>query len=222
MVMPLTAAYTRIFKGWLELGSMLVQTFDEWAQIDLKETGNDHSDRVETVRATLEEAALSSLQIAIPDSTDREVELLEMTDIDVELTDILSPCEFSKGDVDQKSILVREVRRWRDQGEKSNLEKGQHRELVLLYVLSDGGAYPVDKDIIMKFGTSCHHFCEPQDKTQQLALPSDQADSDTPVVKVEVAADNMRSNVDQADFDRLLSALLEDKINMEREACMHY
>jgi hypothetical protein len=211
MVAPFMAAYTRIFRSWWEFSESLVRNLDAWAAMYLKEAGVDESSRVQVVR--------DMLQPVLPLETSKELETSEpmaiedttwslpadVTDFDVDLAAAMMPFTTPKTeDTEQNCVVVREVRRWRDEGVKCSVERGQYRELLLLYILSDQGSLSSGEEVILKFNTNLSHF-----KCQEEAATDE---NDKRILTVSVAADEMRSKLDPTDFDHLLTALLDKEV----------
>jgi len=192
MVAPLVSAYTRIFRNWRDLSHMLANNVGEWSRIYLEKTGMDESSRVQVVCGMLESATCLKIADAPAEATAIEAAPVECANDDA-LPEV----------TDQHCVVVREVRRWQQQeADKIGGAKGQHRELVLLYVLSDRDALASHNDIVMKFNANQAHFKVPENEKVARA-------DGARVVTVAVAADNMHSQLKHAEFDVLLSALLD-------------
>jgi len=200
MVAPLVTAYTRIFRNWWDLTQMLADNVGEWSRIYLEESGIDESNRVQVVRGMLESATTIEIADAPAEAEAKAIEDA-LADRDALAMTAWRPPEVTDP---QQYVVVREVRRWQQEAEKLGPEKGQHRELVLLYVLSDKEALQTQKDIVMKFNANQAHFI---DEEKEKVARADGAR----VVTVAVAADNMRSELKHDEFDVLLSTLLDKK-----------
>merc|ERR1719456_907989 len=115
------------------------------------------SSRVQVVRGMLEAASVPEIADAPAPAQPEAKEPAppETGKQDADLSNAIVPwMPLKVVDTEQHCIVVREVRRWREDGEQSSVEaRGQHRELVMLYVLSDRGALQSKKDIVMKFNT---------------------------------------------------------------------
>merc|ERR1719454_1590456 len=116
MVAPLAADYVKLYRGWIELATMLADNFAEWAKLVPAESGPDVSLRVDAVRKMLTPPTPVPLQIAddtgtLPALKDGPFNE-ETTDFEMELGDLalqMDSCRHS--DDTDKTILVREVRR---------------------------------------------------------------------------------------------------------------
>lgn len=219
MVAPFVAAYVKIFRNWQELASMLSFNVGEWGRLHFEESGKDESGRVNAVRECLRLESALELKDADPKAIE-DANPQEQGQI-VDGSDAKEGMAFEEVNqnppnnqavakiktVEKRHAVVREVRRWRQTQDKNSFEKGQHRELVLLYVLSDGEVIATDgKDLIMKFSGYNSHFKTPE------PTPREEDPDGANVVTVAVAADNMRSQLDRENFDHLLSKLLEKKL----------
>lgn len=232
MVAPFVASYARIFRNWWDVLPMLASNVGEWGNMSFEETGTDVSSRVQTVRNVLEAAKqVESVATAVPEEATAAAEEAEPIDdtnkdradsaLSVETTDEIEP-DLSNSlmpwvpsktqDADQQCIVVREVRRWRDiRGEatpRGESPGSEHRELVLLYVLSDRGALKSQKDIVMKFNHNREQHFQPESKATRKSAVLRNA------VPVAVSADTLLSRMEPNDFDELLNAVLDRKMQL--------
>lgn len=215
MVAPFVAAYVKIFRNWRALASMLASNTEEWSRLHFAETGKDESAKVKAVRDCLQIDVATELADGGPKKIEEHVQSADGLCTKDKLPSGFALAQpqnsenlASTPENEKRRSVVREVRRWREYQDAPNSEKGQHRELVLLYMLSDGEMIAADgKDLIMKFNAHNSHFGEPNPNPRAQQPPNE-----SNVVTVSVAADNTRSQLDRDSFDHLLSSLLEKRV----------
>lgn len=203
MVSPFVASFIKIFPNWRETPMMLAKNAHEWRQIHLEESGVDEIEKVNAICASLETDVLSDknlMQDSIKAKASHQVEKYEL---EAFATLPVSPSDERTAEAKKRHAVVREVRRWQEDHDDNSSEARKHRELVLLYVLSDGEAISAHgKDYNMKLNGNCSsHFKEPEPIPEEPPI----------VMTVAVAADNMRAKLDRGSFDHLLAGLLEKR-----------
>lgn len=218
MVAPFVCAYTKVFTKWFDFNTILGTNVGEWARLILEETGKDESGRVEAVRSVLD---LAKSPLEIKDA------VAEICDAPSSVTSgqaLVSWASLPQGKPPDDVVAAREVRRWREQQQDSshNPETRQYRELLLIYMLSNGNALD-NKDVILKFCTSGGHFNQPaalqsvvkagEPAKEFMQAPQDLANErkETRVVSVAPAVDNVQAQISQEAFDSLLTSFLDSK-----------
>jgi len=212
MVAPFVSAYTKVLPTWFDFNTMLGSNLGEWAQLVLDETGKDESGRVEAVRGVLELARMPEV------IKDTEAEPIEDTPTAAPAYDIDAivpmPLASLKQELPEEVVVARELRRWREQQQDglNTPETRQYRELLLIYMLSNGSVCPdVNKDVVLKFSTSQGHFSKPEAARPREFTQASDSVNEPRVVSVAEAVDNVQSQLNQDEFDRLLTSLLNDQ-----------
>jgi hypothetical protein len=205
MISPFAASFAKIFVNWRDIPIMLGKNAEEWRNVYLEESGVDETEQVEAIRACLELDAPKDTIMVKDNFGGKALSQNEKCDLDaISLPNWpTSPSNEKRAEADKRHRVVREVRRWQEDQEGNDSEAKKHRELVLLYVVSDGEVIAAHgKDYNMKInGNNSTHFNEPEPVPDEPPI----------VMTVAVAADNMCAKLNRDSFDHLLAGLLEKR-----------
>jgi len=215
VVAPFLSSCTKVFGAWRKIAAQLGVNTEAWGKMWCAEVGKDEDERVGKILIALGLKEEPKMEIVAstggtdgkepaPEKiADSPAKPLESTGASREWSRHSSIPALTNGSNNNypraAHAVVRELRRWRE--DQVNTDNKRHRELVLLYVLSDGDIVAAEgKEILLKYNTRNSHFSDP--------VP---LEDEPKVVSVAVAADNMCSFLDRDSFDHLLTALLEKR-----------